>query len=211
MLSESIAEFLREFTGSDYLTLFLLSAIPLTELRGALIIMGGMSGVNRVLGFLCCVAGSAVIVPPVILLVRPLIHGLKSTRRLKSMGGRLESGIASRAEAVQKTAKRAEHSGGGLWGKLLGLFGFVALPLPMTGAWTGAAIGGMMNLPVVGASLAVIFGNFAAGGILLLILAFVPREYTDLLLIGFALLALALFLSGFLVRLRGRARKKTKE
>ncbi len=89
MLSESIAEFLREFTGSDYLTLFLLSAIPLTELRGALIIMGGMSGVNRVLGFLCCVAGSAVIVPPVILLVRPLIHGLKSTRRLKSMGGRL--------------------------------------------------------------------------------------------------------------------------
>ena len=64
---------------------------------------------------------------------------------------------------------------------------------------------------MVGASLAVIFGNFAAGGILLLILAFVPREYTDLLLIGFALLALALFLSGFLVRLRGRARKKTKE
>ena len=147
MLSESIAEFLREFTGNDYLTLFLLSAIPLTELRGALIIMGGMSGVNRVLGFLCCVAGSAVIVPPVILLVRPLIHGLKSTRRLKSMGGRLESGIASCAEAVQNTAKRAERSGGGLWGKLLGLFGFVALPLPMTGAWTGAAIGGMMNLP----------------------------------------------------------------
>lgn len=57
MLSESIAEFLREFTGSDYLTLFLLSAIPLTELRGALIIMGGMSGVNRVLGF--CVAWRA--------------------------------------------------------------------------------------------------------------------------------------------------------
>ena len=86
-MTESIAEALTSLTGNDYLTLFLLSAIPLTELRGALIIMGGMPEVNRALGTLCCIAGSAAIVLPVILLVRPVINRLKENERLAAGGG----------------------------------------------------------------------------------------------------------------------------
>ena len=57
-MTADIAEFLSRLAGgNDYLTLFLVSLCPLLELRGALILMGGMEGVNAILGMLCCVAG----------------------------------------------------------------------------------------------------------------------------------------------------------
>lgn len=209
-MTESIAEFLTSLTGNDYLTLFMLSAIPLTELRGALIIMGGMPDVNRALGTLCCIAGSAVIVLPVILLVRPLINRLKASERLAVVGKGIEANLDDRAKSVRTVASKSEGHLSADFGKWLGLFLFVALPLPMTGAWTGSAIAGMTDIPVWKAALAVILGNAVAAGCLLLLLATVPAQYIDILLIAFAALAVALFCSWVLVRLRARTKKAKK-
>ena len=203
-MTESIAEALTSLTGNDYLTLFLLSAIPLTELRGALIIMGGMPEVNRALGTLCCIAGSAAIVLPVILLVRPVINRLKENERLAAVGKGIEANLADRAKSVHKGKGRFSAD----FGKFLGLFVFVAIPLPMTGAWTGAAIGGMLDMPVWKAALAVVLGNAAASLVLLALLAFVPGEYIDIMLLAFAALAVALFASWVLMRLHARRRRK---
>lgn len=207
-MTESIAEALTSLTGNDYLTLFLLSAIPLTELRGALIIMGGMPEVNRALGTLCCIAGSAAIVLPVILLVRPVINRLKENERLAAVGKGIEANLADRAKSVHKVAKKGKGRFSADFGKFLGLFVFVAIPLPMTGAWTGAAIGGMLDMPVWKAALAVVLGNAAASLVLLALLAFVPGEYIDILLLAFAALAVALFASWVLMRLHARRRRK---
>lgn len=206
-MTESLAEFLTSLTGNDYLTLFLLSAIPLTELRGALIIMGGMPEVNRALGTLCCIAGSAVIVFPVVMLVRPVINRLKASERLAVIGKGIEANLEDRAKGVHTVAKKSKGRASNDLGKCLGLFLFVALPLPMTGAWTGAAIGGMTDIPVWKAGLSVISGNVVAAGCLLVLLAVIPAQYIDILLLGFAALAVALFCSWVAVRLHTRKKR----
>ncbi|MBR2485538.1 MAG: hypothetical protein IKB54_04195, partial [Clostridia bacterium] len=66
-MTDTIITFFRELTGNDYLTLFIISIIPLVELRGAIIFMGGMEGINLIAGMMCCVAGSSVMIIPIIL------------------------------------------------------------------------------------------------------------------------------------------------
>ena len=61
------------------------------------------------------------------------------------------------------------------------------------------------------AALAVVLGNAAASLVLLALLAFVPGEYIDIMLLAFAALAVALFASWVLMRLHARRRRKKKK
>ena len=78
-MTETIITFFRELTGNDYLTLFIISMIPIVELRGAIIFMAGMD-VNMIAGMFCCVAGSSVFITPIILVIRPLIRKMKKSK-----------------------------------------------------------------------------------------------------------------------------------
>ena len=94
--------------------------------------------------------------------------------------------------------------------KFLGLFVFVAIPLPMTGAWTGSCIGSFLDFPVWKASLAVFFGNIVAGLILTTIAFFLPKQYADVFLYGFVILAIAIAVTLYFSRFK-RLEKKRKE
>lgn len=216
---EDLINHISQAIGNPYLTLYVISIIPIVELRGAILTMPYMFPGGTIqeflLGMLCCIAGSTTVILPLILLTRPLLRKLRRSKWFSKIGRRMESNLADKAESAyseeeyQKNASKHKKPISKDAKKFWGLFTFVAIPLPMTGAWTGSCIGSFLDFSVWKASLAVFLGNIVAGGILTSIAYFLPQEYNNLFLYGFVILAIALAVSLYFVRSK-RAEKKRK-
>lgn len=206
--------------GNPYLTLYVISIIPIVELRGAILTMPYMFDTigEMMLGMLCCIAGSTTIILPLILLTRPILRRLRRTKWFSNVAKRMEANIQDRADSAynaEEIAKKEEKSKKKTLStdakKFLGLFVFVSIPLPMTGAWTGSCVGSFLDFPVWKASLAVFFGNIVAGLILTAIAWFVPQQYADIFLYGFVILAIALAVILYFSRNKRNERKRQRE
>lgn len=206
--------------GNPYLTLYVISIIPIVELRGAILFMPYMFDTigEMMLGMLCCIAGSTTVIVPLILITRPLLKKLRRSKWFSKIGKRMEANLADRAESAydeekieEREAKRKRKPLSKDTKKFLGLFVFVAIPLPMTGAWTGSCIGSFLDFPVWKASLAVFFGNIVAGLILTTIAYFLPRQYADVFLYGFVVLAIAIAVTLYFSRSKRNERKRNAE
>lgn len=142
----------------SYGMLFLISMAPLAELRGA-IPVGVAMGLEPWPIWLISVIGNMIPVPFIILCIRGIFQWMK---RRKGFCARL-------AECMeQKAAKGAR-----LFYKyeLLGLFILVAVPLPGTGAWTGALVAAMLRLRLK-AAVPVIGLGVCTAGIAMLVLSY---------------------------------------
>lgn len=206
--------------GNPYLTLYVISIIPIVELRGAILFMPYMFDTigEMMLGMLCCIAGSTTVIVPLILITRPLLKKLRRSKWFSKIGKRMEANLADRAESAydeekieEREAKRKRKPLSKDTKKFLGLFVFVAVPLPMTGAWTGSCIGSFLDFSVWKASLAVFFGNIVAGLILTTIAYFLPRQYADVFLYGFVVLAIAIAVTLYFSRSKRNERKRNAE
>ena len=114
------------------LAVFLISMFPIVELRGA-IPFGVALGVGWRSVYFLSVLGNVIPAPFIILFFRPVIEYLEKTK----LFGKLASKIKNRANSKVKDVNRY---------KMLGICLFVAIPLPGTGAWTGAAISALMKM-----------------------------------------------------------------
>lgn len=206
--------------GNPYLTLYVISIIPIVELRGAILFMPYMFDTigEMMLGMLCCIAGSTTVIVPLILITRPLLKKLRRSKWFSKIGKRMEANLADRAESAydeekieEREAKRKRKPLSKDTKKFLGLFVFVAVPLPMTGAWTGSCIGSFLDFPVWKASLAVFLGNIVAGLILTTVAYFLPRQYADVFLYGFVVLAIAIAVTLYFSRSKRNERKRNAE
>ncbi len=206
--------------GNPYLTLYVISIIPIVELRGAILFMPYMFDTigEMMLGMLCCIAGSTTVIVPLILITRPLLKKLRRSKWFSKIGKRMEANLADRAESAydeekieEREAKRKRKPLSKDTKKFLGLFVFVSVPLPMTGAWTGSCVGSFLDFPVWKASLAVFFGNIVAGLILTTIAYFLPRQYADVFLYGFVVLAIAIAVTLYFSRSKRNERKRNAE
>ena len=206
--------------GNPYLTLYVISIIPIVELRGAILFMPYMFDTigEMMLGMLCCIAGSTTVIVPLILITRPLVKKLRRSKWFSKIGKRMEANLADRAESAydeekieEREAKRKRKPLSKDTKKFLGLFVFVSVPLPMTGAWTGSCVGSFLDFPVWKASLAVFFGNIVAGLILTTIAYFLPRQYADVFLYGFVVLAIAIAVTLYFSRSKRNERKRNAE
>ena len=129
-MQESIFQFFN-FAGEEF-ALFLVSMIPLVELRGAVILGAGM-GVPWYFTFLISLVGNLLPIPFLILLGRKIIELLKKVKFLSKLTYWYENKLLKKMDQVTKYEK-------------LGLFLFVAIPLPGTGAWSGALIAALLNM-----------------------------------------------------------------
>ena len=206
--------------GNPYLTLYVISIIPIVELRGAILFMPYMFDTigEMMLGMLCCIAVSTTVIVPLILITRPLLKKLRRSKWFSKIGKRMEANLADRAESAydeekieEREAKRKRKPLSKDTKKFLGLFVFVSVPLPMTGAWTGSCVGSFLDFPVWKASLAVFFGNIVAGLILTTIAYFLPRQYADVFLYGFVVLAIAIAVTLYFSRSKRNERKRNAE
>lgn len=129
---------------------FLVAMVPVVELRGAIPIGMGM-GLTLWQAFILSFIGNLVPVPFIILFVRKIFAWLRQKwPKLDSFVSKLENKALSKEDLVKKYEAWA-------------LFIFVAIPLPGTGAWTGALIAAMFNMRLKKAFPAITLGVLAAG------------------------------------------------
>ena len=141
--------------GAELAT-FLVSMIPVIELRGAIPI-GVSLGLRPLAAMLISMVGNMVPVPFIIIFIRRIFMWLK--KRVPRLGGfieRMEKKAESKREFIEK------------W-KILGLTLFVAIPLPGTGAWTGALFAALLDIRLKRAIPSILIGVFIAGCIVLAI------------------------------------------
>ncbi len=129
------------------LTVFILSMVPLVELRGGILAAKALN-VEMWKAFLLCAAGTMVPIPFILLFIRQIMEWLKNTRLVKVVD-KLE------AKAEQKIKKIEKY-------KTLGLVIFVAIPLPGTGAWTGALAAAVMRMRFKYAMISITIGSLIA-------------------------------------------------
>lgn len=106
------------------LVAFIVSALPIAELRGGIPVAAGM-GMDWREAFLVCAAGNFAPIVPIVLLLDPVSRFLRRWAPFD----RFLTALFARTRRRSRVVERYEA---------VGLILFVAIPLPVTGAWTGA-------------------------------------------------------------------------
>ena len=140
-----------------YLLIFLVSMVPLIELRGAVVMAVGMD-LPYWESLAVCVAGNMLPVPVIYFFARKVLHWGKDKPYIgKFFTFCLEKGEKAGQALVKRTGR------GGLF---VALMLFVGIPLPGTGAWTGALGASFLNMGFRATVAAVSLGVLLAGGIM---------------------------------------------
>ena len=132
----------------------LVSMIPIIELRGGLP-FGVALGLPYHLAFPAAVIGNLIPAPFIIVYIRRIFLLMRRYMpRLNGLVDKLEQKAHLKGQKVQKY-------------QYLGLWIFVAIPLPGTGAWTGSLVAAFLGMRLKKALPAVIMGVLTAGCIML--------------------------------------------
>ena len=144
---------------TKYLWIFLISMVPLIELRGA--VPYGLVpewGLNPVLVYIIAIVGNMLPVPIIYLFARKVLEWGKDKKFIgKFFTFCLEKG--------EKGGKKLEEKAGKN-GTFIALMLFVGIPLPGTGAWTGTLAASMLNFGFKRSVIAVLLGVIIAGVIM---------------------------------------------
>ena len=128
---------------------FLVSMVPVVELRGA-IPLGVAGGLTPLAAMIVAIAGNMVPVPFIILFIRRIFRWLRDKGKIGILVRKLEHRAAQKSTIVKKYAG-------------IGLCILVAIPLPGTGAWTGALVAALMNMRLKRALPFIFLGVVIAG------------------------------------------------
>ena len=143
-----------ETTEGKLLLTMLVSMLPVIELRGGLP-FGVALGLPYYLAFPAAVLGNLIPPPFIIVYIRRIFQLMrKYFPRLNGFVDRLEKKAHLKGKKVQKY-------------QYLGLWLFVAIPLPGTGAWTGSLAAAFLGMRLKKAMPAVVLGVLTAGCIML--------------------------------------------
>ncbi len=137
------------------LYVFLLAAVPLVELRGAIPLGIGL-GMSPLETYLVSVAGSTFPAPFLILFFRKILEFMEKKNIFKWFTNFLNRHIYKKSKKLKAT-------------NILGIYIFVAIPLPSTGAYTASALASILNLRMKYALPAIFLGNMTAGLIILIL------------------------------------------
>ena len=153
-----ILNWLTTSADGEFIFTVLVSMIPVVELRGG-IPFGVAAGLSVPAAYLAAVIGNLLPVPFIIVYIRRIFEWLRRTfPKLNAMVDALERKAHLRGRLVTKY-------------KYLGLAILVAIPLPGTGAWTGALAAAFLDMPLRKAIPAILLGVMTAG-IIISILTF---------------------------------------
>lgn len=135
-------------------TVFGVSMLPIFELKAA-IPLGLAMGLPLWETFIIALLGSTVPVPLLLFFLRPVFAWMRKIKLFRRFVEWVEARTHRKSASVKKY-------------RLLGLFIFVAIPLPTTGVWTGSAIASFLDIRIAHALPAIFFGNVVAGLLMLL-------------------------------------------
>ena len=139
-----------------YLSVVGMAMLPVIELRGS-VPWGVAQGLPLPAVLIISIIANMIPVPLIILFIRPVFNWMKKKSRwMASVVKKLEDRAANKHDLIVKY-------------QMLGLFILVAIPLPGTGAWTGALVASLFDLRLKNAVPVILAGVTAAGIVMSLI------------------------------------------
>ncbi len=134
----------------------LISMIPLLELRGSIIVAGGILKLPFFQTFIAAIIGNMLPIPFILLFIRKIFDWMKKVPKINKFPDWIENKAMKKSDQIEKYG-------------YLGLLLFVAIPLPGTGAWTGALLAVLLNMKPVKSLFFIFLGVFVAGLIMSLL------------------------------------------
>ena len=155
---EQLVEFFRGIP--DWISLIAISVLPIIELRGG-IIAAKLMGVAFLRAFPICIIGNILPIPFVLLLLDKIFALLRKFKFTSKFMAFLD-------RKIEKNRDKVERYG---W---IGLVLFVGIPLPGTGAWTGALIANDLKMPIKKSLPSIFLGVICAAIIMSVVSYFIP-------------------------------------
>lgn len=150
-MAEKIALWIGGIFGAGagkVLGVFFVAMLPVIELRGA-IPVGYALGLSWQTTLLCAIVGNLLPIPFILILLKHVFNWMKKHNVGRKLVLKLEKKAQSRSDRVMKY-------------EFFGLMLFVAIPLPGTGAWTGALVASVMEMNRKQAFLSIFLGVLIA-------------------------------------------------
>ena len=157
-LASKMVELFSGLTSLKYgreLIVFIISLMPILELRGGLI-AAALLGLNGVKSFIICFIGNIIPIPFILWFITPIFDRLKKTKMFSGIVSKLENKAMSKKDKIEKL-------------QYIGLLLFVGIPLPGTGAWTGSLIASMLDMDKKKSLIYAILGVVLAGIIMMIV------------------------------------------
>ena len=142
------------------LVVFIISLFPILECRGGMI-AASLLGIDYWLAAIISVVGNLLPIPFIFLFIEKIFNMMKKTKHLGKIVTKIENKAMSKSEKITKYKR---------WGLLL----FVGIPLPGTGAWTGALIAVLLKLNLKDSVISICLGVVMAMGIMSFITYGIP-------------------------------------
>ena len=141
----------------------LLSMVPMFEGRYAVTVMLGL-GMPPVFAYLLAVMSSYLPVPFILLLLRPVLDWFYTLpiKPVRAFAAWLERRAQNKRAGMHDQKKGARNRFSAQTAELLGLYLFVALPVPGTGVWMGSAIATLFEMPLLKSAITILLGNMTA-------------------------------------------------
>ncbi len=136
---------------------FIISLMPILELRGGLI-AAALLGLSPLKSYIICIIGNILPVPFILLLINKILSWMRTSRHFSKIANWLD-------KKVEKHKGQIEKYG------YLGVILFVGIPLPGTGAWTGSLIASVLEMDKKKTFISVCIGVVMAS-IIMMILSF---------------------------------------
>ena len=134
---------------------FIISMIPILELRGGLL-AASLLKISAAKALPICIVGNIIPIPFILLFIRQIFKWMKKTKLFRGLIIKMENRAIGKSDQI----KRYEF---------LGLLLFVGIPLPGTGAWTGALIASLLEVDIKKSSIAILCGLFMASAIMYIV------------------------------------------
>ena len=153
---DAISNFFLEIVGEE-LCVFFCSMLPVIELRGAIPLAFAFD-LPWWQAYLISVAGNLLPVPFILLFINAIIKRMSASK--VKFFNKIANFLLKRVE--KKRDKIEKYS---FWGVCI----FIAIPLPVTGAWTGSLVAAVIGMKPWKAFLSALLGVLIAGAIVTLI------------------------------------------
>ena len=161
-MAETLTAFFQGLGLSNEVVIFIISMLPVVELRGG-IIMAAVLGMKWYVAVPICIVGNLLPIPLVLKFVRKILDFLKKSKHLKKIIEWFENRTKNKGKNIQN-------------GWLAGLMIFVGIPLPGTGAWTGALAADLFHIEFKKSMIAIVLGVLSASAIMTVV-CYVPSLF----------------------------------
>lgn len=142
-VAEWFAQTLGQYISPEWVV-FIISMIPILELRGGLIAASILNiPILKAIPF--CIVGNIIPIPFILLFIKKILKWMQKIKGLRVIANWLEQKAMKKSDALKK---------GEFWGLAL----FVGIPLPGTGAWTGSLIAALFDIDIKKAVFAELLG-----------------------------------------------------